>query len=44
MLGSRIPLPKTDEERVELYTKLGRPEKASEYKIEIPQTHQGYFK
>jgi len=44
MLGSRIPIPKTDEEKVELYTKLGRPEKASEYKIEIPQTHQGYFK
>ena len=32
MLGSRIPIPKTDEEKVELYTKLGRPEKASEYK------------
>jgi hypothetical protein len=44
MLGSRIPLPKTDEERSELYTKLGRPENASGYKVEIPQSHQGYFK
>ena len=44
MLGSRIPMPKTDEERSELYNKLGRPEEASGYKVEIPQTHQGYFK
>ena len=44
MLGSRIPMPKTDEERSELYTKLGRPEEASGYKTEIPQSHQTYFK
>jgi len=44
MLGSRIPLPKTDEERSELYTKLGRPETADKYELKIPQTHQGYFK
>ena len=44
MLGSRIPMPKTDEERSELYNKLGRPEESSGYKLEIPQTHQGYFK
>ena len=43
MLGSRIPLPKTDEERSELYTKLGRPEEASAYKVEVPQSHQNYF-
>ena len=44
MLGSRIPKPKTDEERSELYNKLGRPEESSGYKLEIPQSHQGYFK
>ena len=44
MLGSRIPMPKTDEERSELYNKLGRPEDSSGYKVEIPQRHQGYFK
>ena len=43
MLGSRIPMPKTDEERSELYNKLGRPEEASGYKVEVPQTHQTYF-
>ena len=26
VLGSRVPIPKTDEEKVELYSKLGRPE------------------
>ena len=31
MIGSRIPIPKTDEEKVELYTKLGRPETAEKY-------------
>ena len=43
MLGSRIPMPKSDEERSELYSKLGRPNEASEYKVEIPQSHQTYF-
>jgi len=36
VLGSRIPLPKTDEERNELYNKLGRPEDASKYEVNIP--------
>jgi len=43
MLGSRIPLPKTDEERSELYTKLGRPETTDKYEINIPDTHKSYF-
>ena len=43
MLGSRIPMPKTDEERSELYTKLGRPNDASGYKVEVPQSHESYF-
>ena len=43
MLGSRIPLPKTDEERSELYTKLGRPESGDKYEINIPDTHKNYF-
>ena len=36
VLGSRIPLPKTDEERNELYNKLGRPEDPSKYEVNIP--------
>jgi len=43
MLGSRIPLPKTEEERSELYTKLGRPASGDKYEINIPDTHKGYF-
>ena len=43
MLGSRIPLPKTDEERSELFTKLGRPESGDKYEISIPDTHKPYF-
>ena len=43
MLGSRIPMPKSDEERSELYSKLGRPNQASEYKVEVPQSHESYF-
>ena len=43
MLGSRIPLPKTDEERSELYSKLGRPESSDKYEINIPDTHKSYF-
>ena len=43
MLGSRIPLPKTDEERSELYTKLGRPESGDKYEINIPDTHKAHF-
>ena len=43
VLGSRIPIPKTDEEKSELYTKLGRPETSEQYKINIPETHKSYF-
>ena len=43
MLGSRIPIPKTDEEKSELYGKLGRPEKSDQYEISIPDTHNQYF-
>jgi len=43
MMGSRIPLPKTDEEREELYTKLGRPEKAEEYKLTLPEGYDSYY-
>ena len=39
VLGSRIPIPKTDEERSELYTKLGRPESGEAYDFTIPETH-----
>ena len=43
MIGSRIPIPKTDEERAELYTKLGRPETSEKYNFTIPETHSKYF-
>jgi hypothetical protein len=43
MMGSRIPLPKTDEERDELYTKLGRPENATDYKVDVPQGYEQYY-
>ena len=43
MIGSRIPIPKTDEERAELYTKLGRPETSEKYSFTIPETHSKYF-
>jgi hypothetical protein len=43
MIGSRIPMPKNDEEKAELYGKLGRPEEASKYEVEVPETHQQYF-
>jgi hypothetical protein len=44
MMGNRIPMPKNDEEKAELYTKLGRPDEPSKYKVEIPETHQQYFR
>tara|TARA_R110000822_G_scaffold79406_4_gene189884 strand:+ start:3977 stop:4798 length:822 start_codon:yes stop_codon:yes gene_type:complete len=44
VLGSRIPLPKTDEERSELYTKLGRPETADAYEFSISEDMKPYFK
>ena len=43
VLGSRIPIPKTDEERSELYTKLGRPESGEAYDFTIPETHKSHF-
>jgi len=43
VLGSRIPIPKTDEERSELYTKLGRPESGEAYEFTIPETHKSHF-
>ena len=43
MIGNRIPLPKTEEERVELYNKLGRPQEPSKYQVNIPDTHKQYF-
>ena len=43
VLGSRIPIPKTDEEKSELYTKLGRPESGEAYEFTIPDTHKSHF-
>jgi len=43
MLGSRIPMPKTDEEKQELYTKLGRPESSEDYQIEIPIGYEEHY-
>jgi phenylalanyl-tRNA synthetase alpha subunit len=43
MIGSRIPIPKTEEEKAELYTKLGRPETSEKYNFTIPETHSKYF-
>ena len=42
VLGSRIPIPKTDEEKSELYSKLGRPETSEQYEVNIPDTHKNY--
>jgi hypothetical protein len=44
VLGSRIPLPKTEEEYNEVYTKLGRPEDPNKYETNIPEDYQQYFK
>jgi hypothetical protein len=43
MMGNRIPIPKTDEERQELYTKLGRPESATDYEVNVPQGYEQYY-
>ena len=43
MIGSRIPLPKNDEEKAELYNKLGRPEDPTKYDLSIPDTHKQHF-
>lgn len=42
-MGSRIPMPKTEEEFSELYTKLGRPAEASEYQYNVPDGMDEYF-
>mgnify|MGYP003137806256 FL=1 len=42
-LGSRIPMPKNDEERAELYSKLGRPDEAGAYEIKIQDGMESYF-
>jgi len=43
MMGNRIPIPKNDEEMSELYTKLGRPETADGYEVEIPSGYEQYY-
>ena len=42
-MGNRIPIPKTDEERMEVYNKLGRPEAADKYEINVPEDYSAYF-
>ena len=43
MMGNRIPIPKTDEEMSELYTKLGRPETADGYEVDVPSGYEKYY-
>ena len=43
MMGNRIPIPKNDEEMNELYTKLGRPENATDYEVQVPQGYEEYY-
>ena len=43
VLGSRIPIPKTDEERMEVYNKLGRPEAADKYEVNVPENYSAFF-
>ena len=43
MIGSRIPLPKNDEEKAELYNKLGRPTDPTKYDLSIPDSHKQHF-
>ena len=42
-MGSRIPLPKTDEELSEVYNKLGRPESADKYEYQLNEDVKQYF-
>ena len=35
MIGNRIPLPKTEEEKAELYGKLGRPDVPEKYEVNV---------
>lgn len=43
VLGNRIPIPKTDEEKLEVYNKLGRPETAEKYEVSIPTDYKQYM-
>jgi hypothetical protein len=42
-MGNRIPIPKTPEEQMEVYNKLGRPESADKYEVAVPETHVEYI-
>ena len=42
-MGSRIPLPKTDDEYKELYGKLGRPDEPAGYEMKVPEGMDAYF-
>ena len=42
-MGNRIPIPKTPEEQMEVYNKLGRPETPDNYEIIVPETHTEYL-
>jgi hypothetical protein len=42
-MGSRIPMPKTDEEYSELYGKLGRPDEPTGYEMKVPEGMDAYF-
>ena len=42
-MGNRIPIPKTDEEKMEVYNKLGRPETADKYEVSIPTDYKQYM-
>ena len=42
-MGGRIPIPKTEEEYSEVYAKLGRPDDASAYELNVPQGLEPYF-
>lgn len=44
MIGSRIPIPKTEEEKTELYGKLGRPEEPGKYEVAVPEDYQQFFR
>ena len=44
MIGNRIPLPKNDEEKAELYSKLGRPDEPKNYEVDVPQDYKEYFR
>ena len=42
-MGNRIPIPKTDEEKMEVYNKLGRPETADKYDVSVPEDYKAYI-